>query len=370
MNIEASKLLATTFAVLKQYVQKIHEELSYNQEQFLSQIKSGDIGPKGDTGPKGDKGDTGPKGDKGDVGLKGDTGPQGIQGLKGDVGLKGDTGDKGDVGPQGPKGDKGDKGDVGPQGDIGPQGIQGLKGDVGAQGIRGLKGDKGDVGPKGDKGDVGPQGPKGDKGDVGLKGDKGDTGPQGPKGDKGDKGDVGPKGDRGFSGEKGEKGDQGPPGKDGNNGKDADVSKLKQDFESYKRTLNMQLSSLGGGGSSRILDMDDVLFNRPEQLSNNDILIFDSSIKKFKSLNIVDIINTIKIDLEMQYDKLIDEQVSGTTTFTYVGEASPGGQAASAVWRIKRIAEYANNLTVSVWANNTDNFDKIWNNRTTYTYDF
>ena len=80
------------------------------------------------------------------------------------------------------------------------------------------------------------------------------------------------------------------------------------------------------------------------------------------------VINNIKAELEVQYDKLVDEQTSGNNTFTYVGEAAPGSLAANSVWRIKRITEYANGYLEIIWANDTDAFDKVWNDRATYVY--
>ena len=355
MKIQEAKLLASVLAVVKQQTQKLAEDILTKVN-----IIEGPSGPKGDAGEKGDKGDTGARGargSRGEKGLQGETGLQGEQGPIGEQGLQGEQGPQGEQGEKGEPGLLGEQGEIGPRG---PQGLQGERGDPGApgrdgkNGSDGVKGDKGDKGPKGDKGDPGKQGPKGERG---LKGDKG------PKGDKGSQGKIGPKG------AKGAKGDRGPAGKDGKNGSDAEVTKLKKDFDTYKRILGQQLESLGGGGSVNILDMDDVVFNYPSQLANNDILIFDQNVQKFTALNIVDIINNIKIELEMQYDKLIDEQVSGSTTYTYIGEASPGGQANNAVWRIKRVGEYANNLTEILWANDTDAFDKVWDDRITYTYD-
>jgi len=358
MKIQEAKLFASVLAVVKQQTQKLTEDILEKVN-----IIEGPSGPKGDAGEKGDKGDTGARGARGSRGEKGLQGETGLQGEQGPIGEQGPVGEQG---PQGEPGEKGEPGLLGEQGEIGPRGPQGLQGERGDRGAPGrdgkngsdgVKGDKGDKGPKGDKGDPGKQGPKGERG---LKGDKG---PKGDKGDKGSQGKIGPKG------AKGAKGDRGPAGKDGKNGSDAEVTKLKKDFDTYKRILGQQLESLGGGGSVNILDMDDVVFNYPSQLANNDILIFDQNVQKFTALNIVDIINNIKIELEMQYDKLIDEQVSGSTTYTYIGEASPGGQAANAVWRIKRVGEYANNLTEILWANDTDAFDKVWDDRVTYTYD-
>lgn len=266
----------------------------------------------------------------------------------------------GPMGPQGPKGDKGERGEKGPKGDRGPKGdkgSQGPKGVSGPKGDRGLPGPRGEKGDKGDRGEPGSQGLKGDKGDPGEKGDKGDTGPQGPKGDQG------------------ERGPEGPPGPPGPQGTEKNIADLEKQFEqyrkldqTYKSRLNAQLSTLGGGGSTKILQMDDVVFDKPSQLANNDFLVFDYTQQKFVANNLVTIINTIRAELEMQYDRLVDEQVVGADTITYVGEAAPGGQVAVAEWRIKRITEYANGYLEIIWANDSEAFDKVWNDRATYTY--
>lgn len=310
MKIQEAKLFASVLAVVKQQTKKLTEDI-------LEKVNIIE-------GPSGPKGDVGEKGDKGDIGARG------ARGSKGERGLQGETGPQGE------------------QGQMGPRGLPGIQGERGRQGISGKDGKNG------------VDGVKGPKGEKGLKGDRG---PKGDKGDRGIQGKIGPKGARGI------KGDKGSDGKDGKNGSDIEVTRLKKDFDTYKRIVGQQLESLGGGGSVNILDMDDVVFNYPSQLANNDILIFDKNVEKFTALNIVDIINNIKIELEMQYDKLIDEQVSGSTTYTYIGESSPGGQAANAVWRIKRVGEYANNLTEILWANDSDAFDKVWDDRITYTYD-
>lgn len=357
MKIQEAKLFASVLAVVKQQTKKLTEDVLTKVD-----IIEGPEGSKGDAGNKGDKGDTGARGARGSRGEKGLQGETGLQGEQGTIGGRGPQGEQG---LQGEPGEKGEPGLLGEQGEIGPNGLQGLQGARGDRGTSGRDGKDGSDGVKGDKGDKGPKGDKGDSGQQGSKGEqglKGDKGPKGDKGDKGSQGKIGPKGVKGV------RGDKGTSGKDGKNGSDTEVTRLKKDFDTYKRIVGQQLESLGGGGSVNILDMDDVVFNYPSQLANNDILIFDQNVQKFTALNIVDIINNIKIELEMQYDKLIDEQISGPTTYTYIGEATPGGQAANSVWRIKRVGEYANNLTEILWANDSDAFDKVWDDRITYTY--
>ena len=73
----------------------------------------------------------------------------------------------------------------------------------------------------------------------------------------------------------------------------------------------------------------------------------------------------MKIELEMQYNKLID--VSGD--YTYIGEALPGTSQGSTSWRIKQV--YVNPSTQDttiLWAGGTAEFDKIWNDRLSYSY--
>ena len=52
----------------------------------------------------------------------------------------------------------------------------------------------------------------------------------------------------------------------------------------------------------------------------------------------------------------------------YVGEAVTGTAASSAKWRIKKIVGYATTVTAEYWANRTTAFDKVWDNRATYSY--
>lgn len=308
-------------------------------------------------GPKGDKGDKGDKGQDGKRGLIGEQGPQGEQGLTGPIGPQGEQGLKGD------KGDIGEQGPVGPQGEQGPLGPQGLKGETGDKGEKGDRGERGPQGLKGLKGDVGKQGPQGIQG---KKGDPGKQGPEGKVGAKGLKGDKGSKGDRGAKGPKGDKGSPGKPGKDG---KTPDikpyVTRATEDFEKWKKIVNMQLSSIGGGGSTNILQMDDVEFKKRHQVEGDAILIFDSAKTKFVSESFLDILDRLKAELEVQYDRRID--VSGS--YTYIGEAAPGTSESSALWRIKRVNEVdAEGDTDIIWANGTADFDKQWDQRLTYNY--
>jgi len=64
-----------------------------------------------------------------------------------------------------------------------------------------------------------------------------------------------------------------------------------------------------------------------------------------------------------QYDRLVD--VDGN--YTYVGEAEPGSAQSGSIWRIKRITETGEDLEI-VWANGSAEFDKVWDDRASYSY--
>ena len=67
------------------------------------------------------------------------------------------------------------------------------------------------------------------------------------------------------------------------------------------------------------------------------------------------------------YSMRMDYDTSGN--ITYIGFAKPGSTEDKPVWAIKKL-EYDDNgnLVAIKWAEGNNNFDKIWNNRTTYSY--
>lgn len=223
------------------------------------------------------------------------------------------------------------------------------------------RGPRGERGPKGDRGEAGPRGPQGERGK---------TGPKGAKGDKGEKGDPGPQGM------------PGPPGEAGAAGPAADLEPLLIDFQRKNNAMMARLqnqvssaitnftlnsgwgSTSSGGGSVNILDNDDVMYSRIEDVVENSVLVFDASIKKFKAISIVDLINSIRLELEVKYTKLIDKD----GTVTYIGEAEPNSAEGSAVWRIYRVDE-TNDPDIEIkWADGAATFDKTWTNRASYSY--
>jgi hypothetical protein len=370
--------VATSIAYTKKQLGKIEEKFLGALEEV--QTIQGPVGLTGPVGPKGDKGErgfVGPKGDQGIQGLQGIQGPQGEKGDKGDEGeqgIQGDAGPQGEIGPQGERGEQGERGLVGPKGETGPRGEKGDQGEQGIQGIPGVDGKDGKDGAPGEKGEKGESGPRGERGDIGPQGLQGDTGPQGLQGEPGTPADEESirkeieefvyKTENNiseFTQQVGEKVD--------------DSDKYLKDFEfKLKRDLEKSLNEMrsriangwggsAGGGSVRILENDDVEFKKRHLVEGDSILIFDAVKQKFVSESFNDIIERLQIGMEQQYDRLIDTDGD----YTYIGEATPGTSRDAATWRIKRVYELGDDLEI-IWADNTADFVKVWDDRATYEY--
>jgi len=66
------------------------------------------------------------------------------------------------------------------------------------------------------------------------------------------------------------------------------------------------------------------------------------------------------------YTKLVDDVGSLGTTL-YIGESEVGSGTGEESWRIQKIV-FTGDLIIINWASGTASFDKVWNNRATYTY--
>ena len=358
--------ITTAFAIA--HTKKTVEQLENKWFEIINEVETmrglqGLDGEKGDRGERGPQGARGFQGETGTAGADGESGRDGVDGKDGDRGEKGETGEQG---LQGLQGLKGDKGDIGPVGETGLQGERGLTGDTGKTGA------KGDTGKTGERGKDGAQGVAGPKGDVGLQG------VQGIQGLKGDKGDPGVRGEKGERGDRGEQGPQGPAGpdykerfEDALEGFNKQLTENKdtvnKNLEKQIQQINRSLSTIGGGGSYKIVDNADVDKAAITSLVDDAVLIYDPTKKKFVAQSFLSILDRLKADLEVQYDKLVDEEPDDG--FTYVGEAVPGTTKGQSIWRIKRIYEFGADGDLDIlWANGTADFDKTWNDRATYTY--
>jgi len=367
-------------AAVKKEAKKVNKRL-YEAIENIKPIsgQDGKQGPKGDDGKRGPQGLPGARGEKGERGHTGNEGQQGESGKEGPTGPAGPTGQQGIQGIPGKDGEKGDQGEVGLQGVIGKTGEKGEKGETGGQGPRG---DRGDVGPQGEKGEKGETGPVGSTGERGL------PGPTGPKGEKGEKGEPGVDADRKeidkyveelFNSAKQHLNEKQV---ELNEQLDAvqtnELSEFKKNLkkevsdtiEKHKKFVDAQISSRwassAGGGSVNILQMDDVEFKKRHQVEDEAILVFDTAKSKFVSESFLDVLDRLKAELEVQYDKLVDT-AGDSDEFTYIGEAAPGSTRDSAVWRIKRVYEIGDDIEI-IWANNSAGFEFVWDDRATYEY--
>lgn len=325
--------------------------------------------------------------------IEGPVGARGPQGARGERGERGDKGDKGDVGETGPQGEKGEQGIPGVAGDTGPTGEQGPRGDIGSVGAKGDRGPAGPEGKKGEPGDTGAQGPQGKQGKQGLKGDKGDTGPRGEKGErglqgeKGERGETGERGPQGVAGTAGADGAPGPAGPTGPQGEPGVAPNYREEFEdalgAFNKRLtenaarvdgniqkqidkiNRSLGTLGGGGSYKLVDNADVDKTAIRNVVENAILIYDPVKKKFKAESFINVLDRLKAELEVQYNRLIDTDGQ----YIYIGEALPGTDTSEAKWRIKRVDQKAGDDYDIIWADGTAELTKVWDDRLTLTYD-
>jgi Ca2+-binding RTX toxin-like protein len=340
------------------------------------------------------------------IGPAGKDGTNGKDGLPGKDGTDGKDGRDGVDGKDGKDGKDGLPGTNGKDGLPGKDGTDGKDGRDGKDGIDGKDGNDGVDGKDGKDGETGLPGKDGIDGKDGKDGLPGKDGKDGIDGKDGKDGLPGKDGKDGIDGKDGK---DGLPGKDGTDGKDGlvpDISHLesrinekldtvsaeieslieinKKDFEGkgteFEERFNESVSKLqnqittkmnslamgsGGGGSVRILSMEDVEFKKRNEVEGESILVFNADSKKFVSESFLDVLNRLKADLEVQYDRLID--VDGS--FTYIGEASPGTSKASPLWRIKRVNELnAEGDVEIIWADNSADFDKTWDDRAIYEY--
>ena len=71
---------------------------------------------------------------------------------------------------------------------------------------------------------------------------------------------------------------------------------------------------------------------------------------------------------DVMYEKRVDFISDGEL---YRGEAVPGTLDSDGVWRIRKITLSAiDDDVVETWANGNDTFDKVWDDRLTYTYNY
>lgn len=65
---------------------------------------------------------------------------------------------------------------------------------------------------------------------------------------------------------------------------------------------------------------------------------------------------------------LATRYVAVNSALAYAGEAEPGAMGSEPVWRIKRLDTAANGDVIVLYANGTASFDKVWDERASYSY--
>lgn len=154
----------------------------------------------------------------------------------------------------------------------------------------------------------------------------------GPKGDKGDPGEPGKDGKDGLNGK------DGVDGKDGTNGKDgADGVSVVTASVDFDNSLVLKLSD----GTTIDAGQIEVKGAGPQVVSSS-FPIRETPV------------------YAVRYD-----EVSASTA--YRGEATAGATDSSALWRIQKIVIVNNDVTIT-WAGGDVNFDKVWDDRLSYTY--
>jgi hypothetical protein len=52
----------------------------------------------------------------------------------------------------------------------------------------------------------------------------------------------------------------------------------------------------------------------------------------------------------------------------YIGKARPGTDTSASAWQIQRTTYSGNDMTAREWANATAKYDKVWDDRASYSY--
>lgn len=128
------------------------------------------------------------------------------------------------------------------------------------------------------------------------------------------------------------------------------------DIDSISSQVLQKLPPMAGGNSWTVADM-------PGYKKARSGYIFGVVGKKagFYDPTVLGIINGTGD--EVPYTRLIDTD----GTYMYVGEADPGTDVASALWRIKRVEFIGDDIEIK-WAGGNANFDNIWNDRAAESY--
>lgn len=185
------------------------------------------------------------------------------------------------------------------------------------------------------------------------------------KGPKGDKGDTGPAGKDGVNGTDGRDGVNGTNGsqilfldkKPTDQGNDGDLVLINKTFEVFYKENGEWIKKgtlLGKSGATGYVGG----LNGTNGLSAYEIAVKNgftgTEVEWLASLG----------GSQVEYSQIIDEV---SATVTYVGKAEPGSLDSAPAWQIKKIT-VSGTETIITWADGNANFDNVWNDRASLTF--
>lgn len=192
-----------------------------------------------------------------------------------------------------------------------------------AKGATGERGIPGPQGVPGQAGVAGPKGATGEKGDTGPRGPQGPIGPQGPAGHNGEDGVVGPAGQ------------QGPMPKHESRG---DQIRFEMAPGQWGKWINLSGQQ-----------------NHQQNLSVGSI----------QEAEVIALIQQFGGAAVAEDNILIDT----VGDLKYIGFSTPGTATSAALWKIKLVDQSDTGGDVPIlFASGTNTYDKVWDNRATYTY--
>ena len=65
----------------------------------------------------------------------------------------------------------------------------------------------------------------------------------------------------------------------------SDLERLRLEFDKFRKLVNLQMASIGGGGETRLLNLDDV---DTSSLGNGKFLVFNSTTNKLEFTDQID----------------------------------------------------------------------------------
>ena len=106
---------------------------------------------------------------------------------------------------------------------------------------------------------------------------------------------------------------------------------------------------------------------------NEKVYMDTSSVLKTSDDNYISDSNPLPINGTVSISDIYTQKMQNTSSGQplYIGEAQPGTATSEAKWRIKKM-EYGDGESMpptgTIWADGETSFDKIWDNRATYSY--